>query len=256
MLDYAAFPDRRQDFIRQILRDNGRVVCAELAREIGVSEHTIRRDIHELSKEGVCKKVYGGAVLLLPDAGSLSLRKEQHLSRKDIIAQKCASLIVEGSCIFIDAGSTNLAITKFIPIELAITIVTNAPDVAAALLKHPNAEVIMLGGRIQKVSGGCAGNTAIAQLKNIMFDQAFIGGCAMSAEAGLTGFEYEDCEFKKAAIARSEQIIVGLTAEKIPGVARFLVASCEEIDILVIEGESAEATGINLLSEHMKILSV
>ncbi|ORM79932.1 hypothetical protein HA43_01540 [Pantoea eucrina] len=78
----------------------------------------------------------------------------------------------------------------------------------------------------------------------------------MSAEAGLTGFEYEDCEFKKAAIARSEQIIVGLTAEKIPGVARFLVAGCEEIDILVIEGESAEATGINLLSEHMKILSV
>ncbi|WP_065647507.1 DeoR/GlpR family DNA-binding transcription regulator [Pantoea eucrina] len=256
MLDYAALPDQRQDFIRQKLRHEGRVVCTELARETGVSEHTIRRDLHELSREGICRKVYGGAVLLLPDAGNLSLRKEQHLSEKDIIAQKCASLIKNESCIFIDAGSTNLAITKFLSAELAITVVTNAPDVAAALLKHPNAEVIMLGGRIQQESGGCVGNTAITQLKNIMFNQAFIGGCAMSAEAGLTGFDFDDCEFKKAAIAQSDQVIVGLTSEKIPGVARFSVARCEEIDILVIEGKRAEETSINLLSEHITILSV
>ena len=58
MLDYAAFPKQRQDLIRKILRDQGRVVCIELAQQMGVSEHTVRRDLHELSKEGVCKKVY------------------------------------------------------------------------------------------------------------------------------------------------------------------------------------------------------
>lgn len=56
MLDYAAFPEQRQSLIYQILQENGRVVCSELAGRLGVSEHTIRRDLHELSKEGVCKK--------------------------------------------------------------------------------------------------------------------------------------------------------------------------------------------------------
>ncbi len=56
MLDYAAFPQQRQALICQILQENGRVVCAELAARLQVSEHTIRRDLHELSREGFCKK--------------------------------------------------------------------------------------------------------------------------------------------------------------------------------------------------------
>ena len=75
MLDYAAFPEQRQALIQQTLREQGRVVCAELARQLGVSEHTVRRDLHELSKEGLCKKVYGGAVLIVPDAGTLRYEK-------------------------------------------------------------------------------------------------------------------------------------------------------------------------------------
>ncbi len=51
------------------------MVCAELAARLQVSEHTIRRDLHELSREGFCKKVYGGAVLSLPEAGDYSERK-------------------------------------------------------------------------------------------------------------------------------------------------------------------------------------
>lgn len=56
MLDYAAFPEQRQALIQQILQENGRVVCSDLASRLNVSEHTIRRDLHELSKEGICKK--------------------------------------------------------------------------------------------------------------------------------------------------------------------------------------------------------
>lgn len=77
MLDYAAFPQQRQALICQILQENGRVVCAELAARLQVSEHTIRRDLHELSREGFCKKVYGGAVLSLPEAGDYSERKDK-----------------------------------------------------------------------------------------------------------------------------------------------------------------------------------
>ena len=118
MLDYAAFPQQRQALICQILQENGRVVCAELAARLQVSEHTIRRDLHELSREGFCKKVYGGAVLSLPEAGDYSQRKDKNRAIKLRIAQQCARLVKPGGTIFIDTGTTNLAMAEALPTEL------------------------------------------------------------------------------------------------------------------------------------------
>lgn len=235
MLDYAAFPEQRQDLIRKILQESGRVVCTELATQMKVSEHTIRRDLHELSKEGLCKKVYGGAVLQLPDAGNFLSREPKNHAKKDMIAQKAATFIKPGGCIFIDTGTTNLALAKALPADLKVTIVTNSPAIAAELLRHPLCEVIMTGGQIQRASGGAVGATAARQIQGIIFDQAFIGGCAMDPEMGLTGFDFADCEFKKTVIAQSNQTIVALTTDKIPGVARFVVARTSDIDVLVVE---------------------
>lgn len=235
MLDYAAFPEQRQARIRQILHKSGRVVCTELASQMNVSEHTIRRDLHELSKEGYCKKVYGGAVLQLPDAGNFLSREQKISAEKHTIAQKAATLVQADGCIFIDAGTTNLALAKALPADLNVTVVTNSPAIATELLRHPLCEVIITGGQIQRVSGGSVGATAAGQIQGIIFDQAFIGGCAMDPQMGLTGFDFADCEFKKAVIAQSNQTIVALTADKLPGVARFVVATCQDIDVLVVE---------------------
>ena len=255
MLDYAAFPEQRQDLIRQILQLNGRVVCTELATQMKVSEHTIRRDLHELSKEGICKKVYGGAVLQLADAGTFLSREQQNHAKKDMIAQKAATLIKAGSCIFMDTGTTNLALAKALPADLALTVVTNSPAIAAELLRHPLCEVIITGGQIQRTSGGTVGSTAASQIQGVIFDQAFIGGCAMDPEMGLTGFDFADCEFKKAVIGQSNQTLVALTTDKIPGVARFVVAKCSEIDVLVVEA-SMDSEVINAFAaQDVRIVS-
>lgn len=235
MLDYAALPDQRQALIRQSLQEKGRVICAELSIQLGVSEHTIRRDLHELSKAGVCKKVYGGAVATMPDAGNYAERKTRNADTKSIIAHECARRVKPNSCVFIDSGTTNLAMAEALPATTAFTVVTNSPEIAAALLKKPLCEVIMLGGGVQRTSGGCVGAPALEQIKGILFDQGFIGGCAMAPESGLTGFDYADCEFKKAVIRQCSEIIVGLTSDKIPAVARYVVADSSQIDVLVIE---------------------
>ncbi|HEJ0337190.1 DeoR/GlpR family DNA-binding transcription regulator [Klebsiella aerogenes] len=235
MLDYAAFPQQRQALICQILQEDGRVVCADLAQRLQVSEHTIRRDLHELSKDGYCKKVYGGAVMTLPESMEYNERKEKNRATKSRIAQKCAQLVKPGGCIFIDTGTTNLAMAEALPGELALTVVTNSPEIAAVLLKKPLYEVVMLGGLVQRAAGGCVGASAVAQVQGILFDQGFIGGCAMAPESGLTGFDHTDCEFKKAVIKQCSEIIVGLTSDKIPAIARFVVAESSAIDVLVVE---------------------
>ena len=62
----------------------------------------------------------------------------------------------------------------------------------------------------------------------------------MSLESGLTGFDYADCEFKKAVIRQCSEVIVGLTSDKIPAAARYVVASSSQIDVLVIEGGASK----------------
>lgn len=89
MLDYAAFPEQRRALIYQILQENGRVICSELANRLGVSEHTIRRDLHELSKDGVCKKVYGGAVIALPESEDIAVRKGINVAKEQHRAAMC-----------------------------------------------------------------------------------------------------------------------------------------------------------------------
>ena len=256
MLDYAVFPEQRQARIRAILQENGRVVCAELATQMKVSEHTIRRDLHELSKEGVCKKVYGGAIISLPESAEIAVRKNINAEKKSNIAQRCARLVKSGSCIFIDTGSTNLAMAEALPAELALTVVTNAPEIAAVLLKKPLFEVITLGGQVQRSSGGCVGATAISQLQGILFDQGFIGGCAMAPESGLTGFDYADCEFKKAVIKQCNETIVALTADKIPAVARYVVTESSNIDVIVVEENISKEYATAFQAHDIRIYTV
>lgn len=235
MLEYASFPEQRHTFIRKILQDEGRVVCTELSSRLNVSEHTVRRDLKELASEGVCKRVHGGAVAILPRTDNLQARAADSSSEKRLLALGAVKLIKQGSCIFVDAGSTNLQLAKALPDDLALTVVTNSPLIAVEAMKHPLCETIILGGRLDKQTGGSLGITAQHQLNAIHFDQTFLGACAMDPEQGVSAFNYEDAEFKKALIARSNEIIVALTAEKFPAITRYCVASCDEISVLLVE---------------------
>lgn len=235
MLDYAAFPEQRQSLIRELLQKEGRVLCVKLSQELQVSEHTIRRDLQELAREGLCKRVYGGAVSLSRASGSFAKRIAENPSGKALLGRAGAQLIRDGGCIFIDAGTTNLAVAKAIPPELSLTVVTNAPAIAAEVMNLTRCEVIMLGGRIQARTGAALGITPLRQVEGMRFDQCFLGACALDAVEGVTEFDYDDAEFKRALTLRSDEVIVALTSDKIPSVARYKVMSCEEISTLVVE---------------------
>lgn len=254
MLDYAAFPEQRQKKIRELLNSNGRVVCTVLAREMNVSEHTIRRDLNELAQEGICKRVHGGAVSMLEESGTFEQRTAQYQSEKVKIAHTCASLIKPGGCIFIDSGSTNLEIARCIPDDVSVTVITHSPAIAIELMKKPHCEVILIGGKLNTQIGASVGSSAIYQISQIYFDQCFIGGCALDPQIGITIFDFEEAAFKKVLIEQSNQIIMGVTADKLPGVARYVIADCEQLSVLVIDKPMAADLNQLFDEKPMRIL--
>lgn len=234
MSDYDAFPEQRQAYIRSILETSGRVVGADVARHLGVSEHTIRRDLQELARTGVCKKVYGGAVSQLKQSASFETRILQSVDEKADVARCCAGLIEPNACIFIDAGSTYLSMIDFIPAQTPLTVVTNSPQIAAALSRRERTELILLGGKVNPQTGSVLGAEPISQVRDIVFDQIFIGVCGLDAEAGLTAVYYEDACFKKELLKQGNEIVAAVIADKIPQVARYKVAACDDLDIVVV----------------------
>lgn len=229
MLDYGSFPEQRQALICQLLQQQGRVQSVPLAQQLQVSEHTIRRDLQELSARGLCKKVYGGAVALAPPAADLAERGRQLSVEQQRLAQAAVGLLSPGSLVFIDAGSTHLALAAAIPADLSLTVVTHSPAVALTLLAKPALEVILLGGRLQARSGACLCAGALQQLQGLHFDQSFIGVCALDPDSGISASNYEDALFKRAAIRQSDRVSVLVGAAKVPTLAAFAVAPLKDI---------------------------
>lgn len=235
---HEVFPGERQQRISERLALYGRVIAADLASEFNVSEHSIRRDLGVLAAAGLCKRVYGGAILLPAAEGPMAVRVRQNVERKDSLGLAAASLLRAGQHVFIDAGSTNLAIAGAIDPRLKLTLSTNSPLIAVQLMKLPCAEVILLGGRVNSVSGGVIGLAAVQQLRQFNVDLCFLGACAIDPDNGITAFGLDDAEFKRAVVAASGQVVVAVTNEKLSSIAHYQVASCEEVTALVVEHDA------------------
>ena len=229
-----ALPRERQQWILDRLRSHGRVVAIELADMFKVSEDSVRRDLRDLAAQGLCKRVYGGA-LPLSASSTLKQRRSEHGARKLALARKAATLVRQGQVLLIDAGSTNTAIASALPENFGLTVVTNAPDVARVLIDREGFEILMIGGRIDRSIGAAVGAQAIREIRRIRADLCFPGACAIDSAHGLWSFDSEEALLKRAMIEASGETVVVVTQEKLGSAATHQVASIAEVQHLVIE---------------------
>ncbi|URX62281.1 DeoR/GlpR family DNA-binding transcription regulator [Luteibacter anthropi] len=233
----ATLPRERQDLILDRLHRDGKVVAADLAQEFRVSEDSIRRDLRDLAARGLCRRVYGGALLVhhVPPIGE---RHHERAELKRLLARTAASLVGEKQILFIDAGSTNTALAKALPDNRALTVVTNAPDVASAVLGRPGFEVILLGGKLDPFIGGAIGSRTVRQAQDIRADLCFPGVCAVDPVSGLWTIHEEETVFKQAIIEASGETVAIATPDKLVASATHHTAPIGAITHLVVAADT------------------
>ena len=242
-------PLARRDIIALRLERGEGAVANALALEFGVSEDAIRRDLRALAAAGLCRRVYGGALPLLPQAdlpvspasADMAVRMEQEPARKAALARAAATLIRQNDLVFLDNGSTNLAIVRFLPRDLGLTIVTNSIPIAAEVLKRSDLRLIVLGGTVDAHVGGCIDAHAIGQLMLLNIDRCFLGVCALSAVSGIASFHLADASFKRALLAASAHVTVLVTSDKLETRAPFRIADIGAIDQAIVEHDAPAA---------------
>ena len=235
-----ALRDERQQIILERLSRRGRVLAGDLAREFDASEDTIRRDLREMAAAGKCRRVYGGALPLSPASGPLAATRAEAPERKAALGRAAAALVRPGQIVFFDAGSTNAAIARALPAGLGVTIATNAPDIAGDLVGKLGVELILIGGRVDPRSGAALGARALRDAREIRVDLAFLGACAVDAEAGVAAFDAEEAEFKRLIAAGAKTVAAAVTTDKLGTAAPFAVAPASILTHLVVEADAPE----------------
>ncbi|RVJ14438.1 DeoR/GlpR family DNA-binding transcription regulator [Sinorhizobium medicae] len=231
----------RKSLIQERLRTEGRVLAVDLARELGVSEDTIRRDLREMAAAGLCERVYGGALPIPPDAGLLTVRVSRAPERKAALARVAVGFLRPRMTVFLDAGSANLAIAQAIGPELSATGITNTPLIAAALMEKPGIDVILIGGPLNRAVGAAVSARAQRDAELLRPDLAILGTCGADAEAGLTAFHVEDAEFKRLIASRSRSLLAAVTTEKLATAAPHTIVPIDGSFTLVLEADAPDS---------------
>lgn len=228
-------PLARRDSIAGRLADGQSVVAAVLAAEFGVSEDAIRRDLRALAAQGLCRRVYGGALPVTPASRPMAARIDEASERKQALARAAVPSIQRGEFLFLDSSSTNLALVGYLPEDFGLTVATNSIDIAAAALRRSDLQLVMIGGTVDPVVGGCVDASALQSVARMNIDRCFLGACAVSPKGGISVFDMADAAFKRAVLAVSEHSAVLSTNEKLDTRSPYRVAAIEEIDCFIVE---------------------
>lgn len=223
--------EERHTTILNEIRIHNRVLLTDLSNLLQVSEDTVRRDLKELDQKGQIKKVHGGAI----STGYHSHNQIYAHDRKVIIAHKAIKLLKPGQNVLITGGTTNYELARLIPAKLKITFITPSLSTATQLLAHKNIEVIFLGGRLSHEGQIALGGSVVNALSEMKADICFLGTGYLDTVNGLTEFDWEVVQIKKAMIKSSDHVVSLAISEKLNSSQRYKVCDMESINTMITE---------------------
>ena len=237
---------QRHAYILERVRDDGAVRVADLARDLGVSDMTVRRDLELLHRQGFLEKVHGGAT----NAGGSSLfepgfdvKSRLKLAEKAAIAEAAARLVRPGMAIAISAGTTTAGLARRLVDIEGLTVVTNSMPVADVLYRagRTNQTIIVTGG-VRTPSDALVGPFAVAALRTIHVDLVFMGVHGMDPHTGFTTPNLLEAETDRALVEAGRRLAVVADHTKwgVIGISSF--ARLDQADVLITDrGIAADA---------------
>ncbi|GMN09331.1 DeoR/GlpR family DNA-binding transcription regulator [Croceitalea sp. MTPC9] len=233
--------EERHQIILNEVRVHNRILLTDIANLLDVSADTIRRDIKSLDNQKKLKKVHGGAVSLGFNNYNPTIEDIYALSEKKMIAKKAIQLLKDGQVILLTGGTTNIEIAKLIPARLKLTCFTPSLQVAIQMLNKPDIETVFIGGKLSNNSQITIGGNAINMLSQIKTDICFLGTNSISCIDGLSEFDWDIVQVKRAMIRTSSKVVSPSISEKLDSTQRYKICEIEAIDILITELEPSNS---------------
>ena len=230
---------QRQTFILERVREVGAVRVADLVRELGVSDMTVRRDLEILDDRGLLEKVHGGATSIVGHAlfePGFAAKSSLQQAEKDAIADAAAALVEPGMAIGVSAGTTTYALAQRLADVPGLTVVTNSIRVADVLHQVGRTDqTIILTGGVRTPSEALVGPFAVAALRTVHMDLVFVGVHGMDPHSGFTCPNLLEADTDRALIEAGRRLVVVADHSKWGVIGISSIARLDQVDVLITD---------------------
>lgn len=220
----------------------------DIAHEFDVSPATARRDLDELATQRLLVRTRGGAVTDSV-AYDLPLRYKtarQH-EQKERIAARAATLVSLGWVVAMNGGTTTTAVSRELgrrwdpnvptlgPDRFALTIVTNALNIANELAVRPHIKIVVPGGVARNQSYELIGPLTSRGLEDLTMDMMFLGVDALSPTGGAAANNEGEAEINRIMVQHARRVVVVADGSKLQGHAFCKICDVSDIDVVLTD---------------------
>lgn len=232
-------PQERYRKLIDYLQEHEIIKIDTLMELFHISIETARRDLNHLEKEGLIKKIYGGAALVRTEVRepAASDRMFRNLKEKTAIGKQCAEFIDDGDSVLIEVGTTTLQVAKALKGKQNLKIITNSIHVINELM-DTDFELYVIGGRVRHGEGSISGAIAMAELEKLHIGKAIISAGGITPEEGLSDYHIEEALLRKKIIDQSHETIVAADTSKFGRDVLAHICPISAVDLII--------TGANL----------
>ncbi len=255
---------RRWNDLLELLAAAGQLQVEDAAKALGVSAATVRRDFDELARQQMLTRIRGGAVAQgvtydLP----LRYKSEKHPSEKQRIAAVAAAMVRPGQVAGLNGGTTTTEVARALATRPdlssgvpapAITVVTNALNIATELAVRQHIKIVTTGGVARPQSYELTGPLATGVLEQVTLDIAILGVDGIDAVAGATAHHEGEASINQLMARQASQVVVAADSSKVGRRAFARICTAREIDALVTDNGIAaedvarlEAAGVDVV---------
>ncbi|MFJ8492760.1 DeoR/GlpR family DNA-binding transcription regulator [Streptomyces sp. NPDC094038] len=256
--------DARWKALLELLVERGRVEVEEVAAELAVSAATIRRDLDQLAEQQMLVRTRGGAVVHgvsyeLP----LRYKTARHASEKQRIAKAVADLVAPGEAVGLTGGTTTTEVARALAVRgdlatgtPALTVVTNALNIANELAVRPQFKIVVTGGVARPQSYELVGPLADGVLGQITLDVAVLGVVGFDVAHGAAAHDEAEAAVNRLLCERAARVVVAADSSKLGGRAFARICAAELVDTLVTDTAAAPETVRRFEEAGIRVLAV
>ncbi|HEV7886498.1 MAG TPA: DeoR/GlpR family DNA-binding transcription regulator [Acidimicrobiales bacterium] len=230
--------EERLAWLRARLEGDGRIRISDAARDLAVSEMTVRRDLQELEAVGQARRVRGGAVSIGPLA--TGERSRERGRAKARIASKLLPLVSEVGAMGMDASSTVCRVAAMLDSARDLTIVTNGPETFQTLHGRPGINPLLTGGRLDVRTGSLVGPLAVATASQVLLGGLLMSAAAVDPDLGPSEVSIEEAEVKRSLASVAEMVILAVDSTKLGERAIAVSIGWEHVTTLVTDLDPAD----------------
>lgn len=243
----------RRNKIMQLINAHGSIRAADLARSMGVSTETIRKDLVLLNDKGLLHKRFGGAIAVNEFVEQpVDARSMENQDAKNRTAMRALDFIEGNNVVFIDSGSTLMCFAQVFPKDRNLAVVTNSFKAVESLINTSNS-LFFVGGEVSAITMATSGFWGSYALNSLKIDIAFLGSSGFQSHNGPCSKAFSDIQFKMEVIKNSRRAVVLADSSKFSSNAIAQYADWSEIDML-ITNEDAPRDHLDAIAAQTEVV--